>query len=71
MKHGARNDITGKVSQIIQGDGVMGLAKVKVSGEFEMASVMTAESLKQLKLKKGDKVRVIVKAVNVLLVKDD
>jgi|APDOM4702015248_1054824.scaffolds.fasta_scaffold307950_1 molybdate transport system regulatory protein len=71
MKHGARNDITGKVTQVIPGDGVMGLAKVKVSGEFEMASVMTTESLKALKLKKGDKVRVIVKAVNVLLVKDD
>jgi molybdopterin-binding protein len=71
MKHGARNDITGKVSNVIHGDGVMSLAKVKVSGEFEMASVMTRESAMQLKLKKGDKVRVIVKAVNVLLVKDD
>jgi molybdopterin-binding protein len=71
MRHGARNDITGKVIQIIPGDGVMGLAKVKVSGEFEMSSVMTSESLKALKLKKGDQVRVIVKAVNVLLVKDD
>ncbi len=71
MKHGARNDIKGKVTKIIEGDGVMGLAKVKVSGEFEMSSVMTTESIKDLKLKKGDKVRVIVKAVNVLLVKDD
>ncbi len=71
MKLGARNDIKGKVTKIVQGDGVMGLAKIKVSGEFEMASVMTTESLKNLKLKKGDKVRVVVKAVNVLLVKDD
>lgn len=71
VKHGARNDITGKISEVLHGDGVMGMAKVKISGEFQMASVMTTESLKQLKLKKGDKVRVIVKAVNVLLVKDD
>jgi molybdate transport system regulatory protein len=71
MKVGARNDITGKVTQIVSGDGVMALAKVKVSGDCELASVMTAESLKNLRLKKGDKVRVIVKAVSVLLVKDE
>jgi molybdopterin-binding protein len=34
-----------------------------------MGSVMTLESLKELKLKKGDEVEVIVKAVNVLLIK--
>jgi molybdopterin-binding protein len=31
---------------------------------------MTLDSLKELGLKKGDKVRVVVKAVNVLLVKE-
>jgi molybdopterin-binding protein len=31
---------------------------------------MTIDSLKDLKLKKGDTVRVVVKAVNVLLVKE-
>ncbi|MBE7464439.1 MAG: TOBE domain-containing protein [Planctomycetes bacterium] len=69
MKHGARNDVTGKVSAILKGD-VMSLAKVKVKGTFELSSAMTTESLKSLKLKKGDRVRVIVKAVNVLLVRD-
>ena len=70
MKHGARNDMIGEVSEIITGDGIMAQAKVKVSGEFQLSSVMTRESLESLGIKKGDKVRVIVKAVNVLLIKD-
>jgi molybdopterin-binding protein len=35
-----------------------------------MASVMTIESLKELGIKKGDSVEVVVKAVNVLLIKN-
>jgi molybdopterin-binding protein len=34
-----------------------------------MSSVMTLDSIKELGLKKGDEVEVIVKAVNVLLMK--
>jgi molybdate transport system regulatory protein len=47
----------------------MSIVHVGVSGPADMASVMTIESLKELGLKKGDKVEVIVKAVNVLLIK--
>ncbi len=71
MKHGARNDIAGEVIDVDSGDGIMAQATVKVSGEFEMSSVMTRDSIASLNLQPGDKVRVIVKAVNVLLVKDD
>ena len=35
-----------------------------------MGPVFTMGSLKELGIKKGDKVRVVVKAVNVLLVKE-
>lgn len=35
-----------------------------------MESVMTISSLKELGIKKGDKVKIVVKAVNVLLVKE-
>ena len=70
MKHGARNDIIGEVVNVDTSGGVMGKATVKVSGEFEMSSVMTKDSLESLQLQPGDKVRVLVKAVSVLLVKD-
>ncbi|MGD1211026.1 MAG: TOBE domain-containing protein [Candidatus Acidiferrales bacterium] len=68
MKVGARNRIVGKVTEIKKGS-VMCLVKVGVPAPSRMASVMTLESLKELGLKKGDKVEVIVKAVNVLLMK--
>ena len=40
-----------------------------IPASSRMASVMTLESLKELGIKKGDKVEVVVKAVNVLLMK--
>lgn len=68
MKVGARNRIVGKVTNITKG-GVMCLVKVEAPEPSQMASVMTLESLDELGLKKGDQVEVIVKAVNVLLMK--
>jgi molybdopterin-binding protein len=68
MKVGARNRIIGKVTDIKKG-GVMCLVKVHIPASSRMASVMTLESLKELGIKKGDKVEVVVKAVNVLLMK--
>jgi molybdopterin-binding protein len=47
----------------------MCLVKLEVPARSRMASVMTLESLDELGIKKGDHVEVIVKAVNVLLIK--
>jgi molybdopterin-binding protein len=69
MKHGAQNDINGEIVRVDSGE-IMGKATVKISGDFEMSSVMTLDSIESLDLKAGDKVRVLVKAVNVLIVKD-
>lgn len=68
MKVGARNRIVGKVTEIKKGT-IMGQVKLRIPAGAGMASVMTLDSLKELGLKKGDEVEVIVKAVNVLLVK--
>jgi molybdopterin-binding protein len=68
MKVGARNRIVGKVTAIKKGS-LMCLVKVTIPAASRMASVMTLESLKELGVKKGDKVEVVVKAVNVLLMK--
>jgi molybdopterin-binding protein len=70
MRYGARNQIMGEVEAIKRGT-VMSLVKVKIPQDSKMASVMTLESLKDLGLKKGDKVKVVVKAVNVLLIKEE
>jgi molybdopterin-binding protein len=68
MKVGARNRIVGKVTEIKKGR-LMCQVKVTIPAASRMASVMTLESLKELGVKKGDKVEVVVKAVNVLLMK--
>jgi molybdopterin-binding protein len=69
MKYGARNQVVGKVTTIKKG-AVMSQVGVKVTGPIDLSSVMTMDSLKDLGLKKGDKVRLIVKAIHVLLVKE-
>ena len=69
MEIGARNRLEGQVVDIKRGS-VMCQVKVKIAGGAQVESVMTLESLDDMKLKVGDKVRVAVKAVNVLLLKD-
>ena len=69
MKFGARNQLTGKVVTVKRGS-VMGQIKLEIPAGGTMSSVMTLESLDDLGIKEGDSVKVVVKAVNVLLVKD-
>jgi molybdopterin-binding protein len=69
MKYGARNKIIAKVKSVRKGD-IMSLVKFDVSAPVEMASVLTTESAKELGLKKGDTVQLIIKAIHVLPVKE-
>ncbi len=68
MKIGAQNQALATVTAIKKG-GVMCQVNLDVPAS-KMASVMTLDSLADLKLKKGDKVRVVVKAIHVLVIKD-
>jgi molybdate transport system regulatory protein len=47
----------------------MSLVKFKVTAAREMASVLTTESVRDLELKPGDEVLLVVKAIHVLPVK--
>lgn len=69
MKYGARNQIEGVVKRVKKG-AVMAQVDLDIPKKAAMSSVLTVDSLMDLKLKKGDRVRVIVKAIHVLLVKD-
>jgi molybdopterin-binding protein len=69
MKYGARNNIVGKVAEIKKGS-LMCQVKVSVEGPINITSVMTQDTLADLGVKNGDSVRVLVKAVNVLLVRE-
>ena len=69
MKTGARNNLVGKVTEIKKGD-MMCQVKLEIPADSIMASVMTVDSLNSLGISEGDEVKIVVKAINVLLIKD-
>jgi molybdopterin-binding protein len=69
MKYGARNQLEATVGTIKSGD-VMSQIELQVDKPSVMGSVMTTDSLRELGIKTGDKVRVIVKAIHVLVVRE-
>ncbi|MGH8710119.1 MAG: TOBE domain-containing protein [Burkholderiales bacterium] len=69
MKYGARNNIVGKIEEIKKGS-LMSQVKVSVDGPIDITAVMTLDTLADLGVKKGDSVRVLVKAVNIILVRE-
>jgi molybdopterin-binding protein len=68
MKVGARNRIVGKVTEIKKGD-LMCQIKLEIPAS-SMSSVMTLDSLEEMGIRQGDSVVVVVKGVNVLLIKE-
>jgi molybdopterin-binding protein len=68
MTLSARNKLRGEIQEIILGD-VMAHVVVKV-GENLIESVITRRSADELKLKKGDTVSAVVKATEVMILKD-
>ena len=69
MKYGAKNQLAGTVTEIKRGT-VMSQVNLEVKADASMSSVLTLEALDELGISEGDQVKVIVKAVNVLLIKE-
>jgi molybdopterin-binding protein len=70
MKYGARNQLSGEVVEIKEGD-LMCQVTVRIHTESTVSSVMTIDSLRELGINKGDKVKAVAKAVNILLIKEE
>jgi molybdopterin-binding protein len=68
MALSARNQLPGKIEEIQVGD-IMARVVVRV-GENLIESIITRNSAEELKLKKGDAVRVVVKSTEVMIQKD-
>src|SRR5262249_43823827 len=68
MALSARNQLPGIVEEVRLGE-IMAHIVVKV-GESTIESVITRTSAEELKLKKGDSVRVVVKSTEVMIQKD-
>ncbi len=69
MKYGARNRIQAKVKSVKKGD-VMTLVKFDVTIPHEMSSVLTTESVEDIRLAPGDDIELVIKAIHVLPVKN-
>jgi molybdopterin-binding protein len=68
MALSARNQLSGIVEEIQVGD-IMAHVVVKV-GDNLIESIITRNSAEELKLKKGDTVRAVVKSTEVMIQKD-
>jgi molybdopterin-binding protein len=68
MPLSARNQLAGVVEEIQTGS-IMAHVVVKV-GDNLIESVITRTSVDEMKLKKGDHVRVVVKSTEVMIQKD-
>ena len=68
MPISARNQLTGRITEILLGE-VMAHVSVRV-GKNVIESVITRRSAEQLNLKKGDTVTAIIKSTEVMLMKD-
>jgi len=69
MKYAAKNQLTGTVTKIKRGT-VMSQVNLDITAGASMSSVLTIDALDDSGIVEGDQVRIIVKAVNVLLVKE-
>lgn len=71
MQAGVRNKLVGRIDEI-KADEVMAQIKMTVDGWQHapiVTSVMTRESLEDANFKEGDRVEALVKAINVVFVK--
>jgi molybdopterin-binding protein len=66
MEISARNKIKGTIEEITLGS-VMAKVKINIGNENVISSVVTIESVTDLKLKVGDNVYAIVKSTEVMI----
>ena len=66
MKLSTRNQIKGKVVEIVKGN-VMAKVKVDIGGGNVLTSTITVDAVNDLKLKTDDKVVALIKASSVMI----
>lgn len=66
MKLSARNQLTGKVVNIVYGN-VMAEVVVELDGGQHVVAMITSQSVKSLKLETGSRVAAVVKSTDVMI----
>ncbi|MEM1950214.1 MAG: TOBE domain-containing protein [Candidatus Caldarchaeum sp.] len=64
----AKNMLSGYVEEVVE-SGLISMVRVSLDSQQEIKSVVTTESLKRLNVKRGDRVYVIIKATEAMLLK--
>ncbi len=65
----ARNKLEGVVTKIEKGT-VASTVKIEISKSTNITSMITKEAVEELNLKEGDKVEAVIKATEVLILKE-
>ena len=69
MALSARNQLSGTVTEVKHGS-VMSTVTVRLAGGEEIVSAITRDSAESLALARGDEVKAVIKATEVLVAKD-
>ena len=69
MKYGVRNNLEATVKNVKKGD-IMSQIDCTLDSTGNLSSVLSTESVEEMGLKPGDKVRLLIKAIHVIPVKD-
>lgn len=69
MKYGVRNNLQATVKSIKKGD-VMAQIDCSLDSIGSISSVLTMDSLEDMNLKPGDKIKLLVKAIHVIPAKE-
>jgi len=69
MKYGVRNSLKATVTKVRQSE-VMSQIECKLNEPGEITSVLTTDSVRELDLKEGDQIFLLVKAIHVIPVKE-
>jgi len=69
MKLSARNQLSGEVESVDEGM-ITAKVRIKIKEPAVITAVITMDSIKDLEIKRGDKVQAIIKSTEVLIGKE-
>ncbi len=69
MQYGVRNAMKATVTKVKEGD-IMSQIECRLDTPGSISSVLTTDSVKELNIKEGDTIMLLVKAINVVPVKE-
>ena len=69
MQYGVRNNLKATVTKVKKGE-IMSQMECKIDDAAILTSVLTTDSVDELKLKEGDKIVILIKAIHVIPAKE-